>query len=749
MKRKCIGLVMGLLTSLAGMADNPWTIYPYDVDGVTPSQQLTNAVTQATNGDTILFKQGTYQLDGVTAMDTGTYTSTVTGKGTYVMTKHTYVYLTNKALHFVGESDGKWDDGVVLRGNGRERFFMTTQNGSTFRNLTFENFASNDMPEIPAENDDNTFSSGGAVRFGSYNEANILSNCVFRGNIAYVAGAVTRANAFDCFFTNNVSMYFAGAAYTLRSTRCTFISNVCTNGGLRANGALWNGYGGAVYNLKGAWDSVFVGNMIRGLGGAVVLDSNMPISNCTFCGNATTAADTNLGGGALVARGNSRISDCIFDGNFANGRGGAFRTSSSFTAENTTFERCVFTNNYSRAFGGSAGGAVYDSRHASGNSPVLFLSCSFSGHTLNSGDNHLANAPDAQAAVAYCGSYSNCTFSSNRADAWSEADKGYLRPNGIVVGTADHHVQLTDCAFSNNYSRWCGIVRYADCTNTLFYCNELSGTGGVAYCCSAVDCRFVGNWRTSLSAATPTGDATESMLVRCDMDFGCLVNSVLVDCRIHTLTNSAAYCVFYGHNVATNCLVEDCDPATKWCGLIYRDGPIATKNVPGSDYVNCTFAGNIFTFMYHHRAEHGIYTSFKNCLFYNNRNALGGLIDALYKVMDEHGELTKLDSGFSLSNCVTGAAAMSNIAGDTWRDLGGNKVVAPENLGLAGAKAAELGVNKYSPLLKSPARGMGDASMFTASDLDYAGNLRLRDGLLDAGCFQCWLNPPGMMMIFR
>jgi len=39
--------------------------------------------------------------------------------------------------------------------------------------------------------------------------------------------------------------------------------------------------------------------------------------------------------------------------------------------------------------------------------------------------------------------------------------------------------------------------------------------------------------------------------------------------------------------------------------------------------------------------------------------------------------------------------------------------------------------------------------MFTASDLDYAGNLRLRDGLLDAGCFQCWLNPPGMMMIFR
>ena len=70
MKRRCIGLVMGLLTSLASMAVQTWTIQNAVVDGMTPSQQLTNAVTQAANGDTILFKESAekYQLDGASFM---------------------------------------------------------------------------------------------------------------------------------------------------------------------------------------------------------------------------------------------------------------------------------------------------------------------------------------------------------------------------------------------------------------------------------------------------------------------------------------------------------------------------------------------------------------------------------------------------------------------------------------------------------------------------------------------------------
>ena len=42
-----------------------------------------------------------------------------------------------------------------------------------------------------------------------------------------------------------------------------------------------------------------------------------------------------------------------------------------------------------------------------------------------------------------------------------------------------------------------------------------------------------------------------------------------------------------------------------------------------------------------------------------------------------------------------------------------------------------------------------DGSSFTATDRDLAGNLRLRDGRLDPGCFQCWLIAKGTCVLFR
>ena len=68
---------------------------------------------------------------------------------------------------------------------------------------------------------------------------------------------------------------------------------------------------------------------------------------------------------------------------------------------------------------------------------------------------------------------------------------------------------------------------------------------------------------------------------------------------------------------------------------------------------------------------------------------------------------------------------------------------------MAGDKAAQLGVDKYSLRAESPVLGMGDASMFAATDTDLANNLRLRDGRLDPGCFQCWLNILGTYLIMR
>ena len=115
------------------------------------------------------------------------------------------------------------------------------------------------------------------------------------------------------------------------------------------------------------------------------------------------------------------------------------------------------------------------------------------------------------------------------------------------------------------------------------------------------------------------------------------------------------------------------------------------------------------------------------------------------------GASSPADSGIRLSNCVYGVVGCApgvskNIS---WTDLGGNRTVSAGDLKMAGDKAAKLGVDKYSLLLNSPVLGMGDASVFAASDTDLVGNPRLRDGRLDPGCFQCWLIATGTCVIFR
>ena len=56
---------------------------------------------------------------------------------------------------------------------------------------------------------------------------------------------------------------------------------------------------------------------------------------------------------------------------------------------------------------------------------------------------------------------------------------------------------------------------------------------------------------------------------------------------------------------------------------------------------------------------------------------------------------------------------------------------------------------KWSLSLKSPLLGLGDASIWSAGDMDLVGNLRLRDGKVDIGCYECWLQPRGMRITFR
>ncbi len=783
-----------------------WPISLSTVNGMTPSQQLTNAVTQASAGDTIRFEAGTYQLDGASFMMVATRSNS---GGTASATSRNYVLANGKKLHFVGASSDKWDDATILRGNGNDRFFYGTTAGSTFRNLTFENFAANDAPSVYVDgNNLSPTACGGVIVFANSNNgsgstmnlssASMASNCVFRGNTARSGGAIASVCATDCLFTNNVAAsYNGGVGVKVDMLRCRCVDNRAADQG----GAVWwQGNG-----TDGLRDCEFIGNSSKRFG-AVVGEGNGKISNCVFRANHATAGL----GGVLSLRISGKIMDCTFEGNSATDHGGAVFSGAADGNGNggkgSVFTRCRFVDNTSDV----SGGAVYES-HNLADSPLVFRDCSFSnnyakvaggaiyggsstnctffGNSCGTGDSSKDEHGGAVLLRSACpGHVVNCSFISNhftKVAAWRTTgaavhaettnlvkgclfygnyvtNKIYSSSLSVVYGAnTAQKPRVVDCAFTNNYCSGAGLVRNAACTNTVFFGNEVP-YGGVVNISTAVDCRFIGNrkvdtfWGYSFStynntpdANVPSGDASSSTLLRCDMDLGCLYDCVAVECRIHTLTNQGAYCVFYGHNVATNCLVSGCKPPDQTRGVVYRWGEISASHVPGSDYVNCTFADNVFPKFLFHAQENGVATPFKNCIWANNKTQHNTLCDVGYDV--SVGASSPADSGIRLSNCVYGVVGCApgvskNIS---WTDLGGNRTVSAADLKMAGDRAAQLGVHKYSLRAESPVLGMGDASMFTATDIDLAGNLRVRNGRLDPGCFQCWLNLTGTFLIIR
>ena len=45
--------------------------------------------------------------------------------------------------------------------------------------------------------------------------------------------------------------------------------------------------------------------------------------------------------------------------------------------------------------------------------------------------------------------------------------------------------------------------------------------------------------------------------------------------------------------------------------------------------------------------------------------------------------------------------------------------------------------------------GKGGAADWMADATDLAGRPRLRNGKVDVGCYECWLNPPGFTIDFK
>ena len=700
--------VDGNVTTIAGSVER--IVYPTDQGGVTPIQQLTNAVAQAKAGDIITLKSGTYKFPDDVYMADNTLKPT---SDDYCKIRLNFTAAQADIVFRGEDATGRktWTDGsepVVIDGNGGKAMQLQFNAKAAMRieNIAFVNcFGGNNGSDSTYGN----WCNGGAIGIGKLKspwqggDNVVITNCVFRNNKSAMGGAVGSKNHFfvqDCGFAGNASFGSGGCLYWGNAsgcdftgntscgvsmndvTDCIFVHNSCENTLLDAT---------TVRNCRfvdndvktGIWSPIvstpwlenchFTNNDVKVYGAAAITKSGV-VTNCTFHGNKAGAQ----GYAAVTDAG--RIVNCRFTCNAGVHGGGLLVKTFGVTC---TVENCYFGGNSSGWGGGAARLAVNlsDKTAADVSAPILvFDHCSFETNSASSGGKH---------GGAILNESSNI-------------------PDGVDFAS------LIVC--SNN----CQFIRNS--------ASHAAGVEGV----TAIGCTFIDN--RLYNGFNYLGDAAAlSRLVDCDITGGNIYRCSLDRCNIHTITNTG---VFNSWNFVTNTLITGCDLPTS--GALIGRYTSGKAEDAGGEYVNCTFAGNkCLTFF---KVDTANYATFKNCVFAENKDQKGV---ATSLSADDITRTAWNSTLFAFDHCAYGPIA------------GTAATPAPTGEGVFLCTNPRFNAGKdpdqpwYAPRYGSSLRAAGDPAPYAADDLDLAGVPRLRDGKVSIGCYECWANPVGLMLLFR
>ncbi len=286
--------------------------------------------------------------------------------------------------------------------------------------------------------------------------------------------------------------------------------------------------------------------------------------------------------------------------------------------------------------------------------------------------------------------------------------------------------------------------------DSTFASNSSQRAAGV-YGVRAVGCTFDGNMRLSPGEGNTFGNAAAmSCLELCDINDAALSGCVVDRCRIHDVPNMVN-CVFSDWIRCTNSLVEGCEmkPNSGSLYCIRNYGPM------DAEFVNCTFTTNVmFTYFQGsiNTATNGL--RFVNCIFNGNIDAESRVTDigARKNSNKDPSFLDYVSFTNSYYGRFTWCSAMNfdDLAAKTNMPNTLASCEDPKFVGRDAGLSAKYPAEPFWALsYRSPLIGKGKVSSFTDSDLDLAGRLRLRDGMVDVGCYQCWLNPNGFSIILK
>ena len=543
-------------------------------------------------------------------------------------------------------------------------------------------------------------------------------DCQFIGNSALNGGALYNGKAFGCTFEDNSATY-GGGAYGGTVSNCTFRANSATYGGGICNGVATN--------------CTIVGNAAQYGGGAAggVSSGTCVLSGCTISKNTSTSK----GGGAFAnSSGTVFVYGSTISNNVSMSQGGALHTC---VAMDCDIVSNVATNDGGGAYGGALTGCLVRCnfardngggvRGASSSNRAVVDSCVVSNNICGNagGGAHCSAITDSRICMNFvdgstAGDYScggglyDCTASGSMIDG-----------NAVIFGRAKKNTQgggaygsaLTNCLICNNYADTLG--------------------GGLA-AGTAYGCIISNNACKTTSGSNGTRNLTS--LVNCDIYEDTVdAQGPVVNCRLLNYTNGNV--IAEGANVYTNGLLAAPPQLVKSYGF----------------FTNCLFAGNrVTTLIAHTSARHSV---FSNCTFADNwyRNVTSGfigptntltLINCIFARNRNQSGTADLNFNpsfgyMALTNCLIGSFdssvtlvyPMSNIITNNnprFVDDGSR--------------------DSYALKRSSPAREKGLVQDWMADALDVRNDEnypRLRDGKVDIGCYECWLDPAGTQMIIR
>ena len=473
------------------------------------------------------------------------------------------------------------------------------------------------------------------------------------------------------------------------------------------------------------------------------------------------AADSDKGGGI---HGYPTVTNCVIIGNKADGNGGG-------CCHYTYIRACKILNNTAKSGGGAyQPNYVINSEVRGNHSTGHGGGIHGNGYGRAEGSIIVENVADgAGGAICAVNNVTNCYIAENVAVtshggalySWGRStkfvyDSTICSNKAAGTGAVCEYTVIGGKIFANyaNYGGGCGSC---DLTGAELHDNYAVIYGGGTYNCNATNCVLRSNFVSREPNKTHDGpNSFNCYLYGCDISGTGIHSGRAENCDFHD--------VVLGTTIQGNPYISD----LVWAGHVYAGIPICTnclfRNNIITNYnhaifcgvtqptrpgfiVNCTVVSNKpgMTFNYMYNETYPVQV--KNCVFAWNQG-----FDTT-DIRDIHSWGNVSSNGLRFASCAYGTA--------TGRFASGGPSYLPDStdgpmykfgtdIG-ADPKFSLKGAHPYEPKFSSPLVGLGvvEPWMSDATDIRGEGFARLREGKVDIGCYQCWLNPVGTLLSIR